>query len=75
MKLFKEKNYTIAKDILIDILDNNKNNSDTWYLLGVILNEQGDSNGAIKFLRKTLIVDPANENAHELINILKIEYN
>ncbi|MEA4957138.1 ATP-dependent RNA helicase DbpA [bioreactor metagenome] len=71
LKLYKEKNYTFAKDLLINILDNDKKNSDSWYLLGAILNDQGDSNGAIKFLKKSISIDPANEKAHELIDIIK----
>ncbi|MBZ9570907.1 DEAD/DEAH box helicase [Methanobrevibacter sp. TMH8] len=73
LKFIKEKNYSFAKDILIYIIDNDSNNSDAWYLLGLILNEQGDSKGALKFLRKSLIIDPSNENAHELTEIIKSE--
>lgn len=71
LKFYKDKNYTFAKDLLIDILNYDKNNSDSWYLLGAILNEQGDENGALKFLKKSIIIDPANEKAHELIDIIK----
>ena len=71
LNFLKERNYSFAKDILIDIIDKDKNNSDAWYLLGSILNEQGDPQGAMNFLKKSLVIDPSNENAHELISIIK----
>ena len=73
LNLYKEKKYSLAKDVLINILNNDKNNSDSWYLLGAILNKQEDPQGAINFLKKALDTDPSNEKAHELINIIKRE--
>ena len=70
-KLFKEKKYIFAKDILVDLLNEDKKNSNAWYLLGAILNAQGDSVGALKFLKKSLYIDPSNEEAYELFELIK----
>lgn len=68
---YEKKNYSYAKDILVDILDTDKNFSDAWYFLGVILNRQGDIPGASNFLMKTLSIDPGHENANELLKKIK----
>ncbi|MCL2116320.1 MAG: DEAD/DEAH box helicase [Methanobrevibacter sp.] len=71
IKFHDEKNYSYAKDILVDIIDTDKNYSDAWYLLGLILNMQGDTSGASNFLMKTLSIDPAHENASNLLKEIK----
>lgn len=68
---YEKKNYSFAKDLLVDIIDCDKNNSKAWYLLGAILNSQGDMKGASKFLKKALIIDPGNEDAYELLEKIK----
>jgi DEAD/DEAH box helicase domain-containing protein len=67
----EKKNYSYAKDILVDIINTDKNYSNAWYLLGVILDIQGDTLGASNFLMKTLSIDPAHENANELLKKIK----
>ncbi|MDR0900778.1 MAG: tetratricopeptide repeat protein, partial [Methanobrevibacter sp.] len=77
LSLFKEKNYSYSKDILFDIINNtntnNKNNNknknyvDAWYLLGAIFNIQKEYNEALKYIKKSLSLDPYHEDAFELL--------
>ncbi|MDR2967165.1 MAG: DEAD/DEAH box helicase [Methanobacteriaceae archaeon] len=71
LEFYEKKNYSYAKDILVDIIDTEKNYSDAWYLLGAILNMQGDTSGASNFLMKTLSINPSHENASDLLKEIK----
>ncbi|WP_084270667.1 DEAD/DEAH box helicase [Methanobrevibacter cuticularis] len=71
VSLFEEGNYTYAKDILVEIINEDKQYSNAWYLLGVILELQEDYLGASNFLKKALIIDPTHENAYLLLEKLK----
>lgn len=71
LEFYEKKNYSHAKDILVDIIDTDKNYSDAWYFLGLILNIQGDTLGASNFLMKTLSIDPAHESANDLLKKIK----
>ncbi|MCQ2977066.1 MAG: DEAD/DEAH box helicase [archaeon] len=69
---YNMKNYSFAKDILLDILDIDKKHSDAWYLIGACLYEQDDNQGALNFLRKAIQYDSGHELANELyLSILK----
>lgn len=59
-------NYGYAKDLLVEIINNDKNYSNAWYMLGNILNIQGDKQGAISFLKKAISINPAHEDANDL---------
>ena len=71
IEFYDKKNYSYAKDILVDIIETDKYYSDAWYFLGLILNKQGDSIGASNFLMKTLSIDPGHENASVLLKKIK----
>ena len=69
---FNKGNYSISKEILTDIIINYDNqNADVYYLIGRILNEQGDSRGAMSFVKKAISIEPA----HELANEFYLELN
>lgn len=72
---FNKENYSIAKDILTDIIINYDNQSaDAYYLIGKILFIQGDSRGALSFVKKALSIEPAHELANEFYFELKNSY-
>ena len=72
---FNKENYSIAKDILTDIIINYDNQSaDAYYLIGKILFIQGDSMGALSFVKKALSIEPAHELANEFYFELKNSY-
>ena len=71
IEFYEKKNYSYAKDILVDIIETDKNYSDAWYFLGLILNIQGDTLGASNFLMKTLSIDPGHVNASVLLKKIK----
>ncbi len=69
---YNKENYSIAKDILTDIIINyDKQNADAYYLIGKILNKQEDNNGALSFVKKALSIEPAHELANEFYLELK----
>ena len=69
---YNKENYSIAKDILTDIIISYDNqNADAYYLIGKILYEQGDSHGALSFVKKSLSIEPAHESANEFYLELK----
>lgn len=59
-------NYAVAKDILVEIINEDKNYSNAWYMLGNILSIQGDKEGAIGFLKKAISINPGHEDANDL---------
>ena len=60
------RDYSRAKDILVEIINMDKNYSNAWYLLGDILNKQGDKKGAKNFLKKALSINPSHTDAKDL---------
>jgi DEAD/DEAH box helicase domain-containing protein len=71
LELFYKKDYLNAKDILVEIIDLNKKYTNAWVLLAKILDNQGDINGSMNFVKKALSIDSYNEDANELFMNLK----
>ncbi|KZX10048.1 DEAD/DEAH box helicase [Methanobrevibacter filiformis] len=71
--LFESKEYTFARDILEDMLNEDKNNDNAWYLLGAILEIQADYMKASNFLKKALRLNPYHEDASILLEKIKNE--
>ncbi len=70
LELYTRREYTQAKDILHEILDENTDDLNANLLMAHILDEQGVEDMAEFFARKSLKIDPANENAANLLQKL-----
>lgn len=69
---FEKENYSIAKEILTNIIIKYDNqNADVYYYIGRILHIQGDSHGAISFVKKAISIEPGHEMANEFYLKLK----
>ncbi|WP_461461989.1 DEAD/DEAH box helicase [Methanobrevibacter sp.] len=75
LDLYDMGHYSKAKDILVDIINMDNNYSNAWYLLGDILNEQGDKDGAKSFLKKALTINPSHSDARDLYDELNKNNN
>ncbi|MDO5850487.1 MAG: DEAD/DEAH box helicase [Methanobacteriaceae archaeon] len=73
LEFYNNENYSYAKDLLLDIVNENKKHSDAWYLLGACLYKQEDIGGALGFLRRAIQYDKGHELANELY--LEIQNN
>ena len=71
LELFKQEEYTLSKDILLDVISLKDKNVDAWALIGKILYYQEDINGAITFTRRALSIDSTHEEASELLIQIK----
>ncbi len=72
---YDQGNYSYAKDILTEIINMDRNYSNAWYLIGDILNQQGDIKGALNFLKKAISINPSHVDANDLYLELKDEIN
>ncbi len=67
---FNKGNYSIAKEILTNIIIK-EDSADAYYLIGKILYEQDDKLGALSFVKKAISIDPGHEDANEFLLKLK----
>ena len=67
---FNKGNYSIAKEILTNIIIK-EDSADAYYLIGKLLYEQDDKLGALSFVKKAISIDPGHEDANEFLLKLK----
>ena len=75
LEFYNNANYSYAKDLLLDIVNEDKKYSDAWYLLGACLYKQEDISGALGFLRRAIQYDKGHELANELYLEIQNEHN
>ena len=67
---FNKGNYSIAKEILTNIIIK-EDSADAYYHIKKILYEQDDKLGALSFVKKAISIDPGHEDANEFLLKLK----
>lgn len=68
--MLQAKNYTDAKNSLVDYLSKNPNDSKARTMLGSILSEQYKLDGAQREFVKSLAIDPNNAVAHDGLGLV-----
>jgi len=68
---FTEKNFDAAEEILIDIINMQKNDFDALYKLGNIRYRKGNRDSAIEFWEKALMLQPDNEILKKTLETVK----
>ncbi len=71
--LIRENNYTKAGDISINLREKNPNNSEVYYLSGLLSNSLGNNVEAKKYLEKAIDLNPKNEDAIILLAKLYVK--
>uniref|UniRef100_UPI0025FAAAD4 Zn-binding domain-containing protein n=2 Tax=uncultured Methanobrevibacter sp. TaxID=253161 RepID=UPI0025FAAAD4 len=80
LDFYTEHQYSQAKDLLHEILNNDANNLNANLLMAHVLYEQGIEDVATYYARKALKISPSNSNAAELLQKMqfapaKIEFS
>ena len=65
-ELYEKEDYSASKDILNNILANDKHNVDALTLMAQILYDQDQKDISLLFTKKALAIDKTNEKANEL---------
>jgi tetratricopeptide (TPR) repeat protein len=67
---YRKKNFDLAYDVLIDLIETNGNIPESFFLLGNIFHFRGEIGKAIKAFRRTLELDPSHTDAAISLSVL-----